>query len=102
MARVRLSKAARSGLLDFRGWLRREAGDAIAEPWIDALLDWMFELSDFPERGTPRPDLGAKLRTRVFRKSVTIAYVVDQGEVTILGVFARGRNITSEAIVPEG
>lgn len=96
MAHVRLSVAARDDLRAYREWLRGEAGDATAEAWMDALLDWIGTLETFPERGTPRPDLGDEFRTRVFRKSVTIAYVVADGEVAILGVFARGRDITAQ------
>lgn len=70
----------------------------IAERWIDALIAWIEELADFPERGTPRPDLGAALRTRVFRRSVTIAYAVSEETVTVLRVFARGRNITADEV----
>ncbi len=40
----------------------------VADRWIDALLAWIESLRDFPDRGTPRPDLRPALRTRVFRR----------------------------------
>lgn len=98
MGKVVLSTAARADLRAYSRWLRVEAGHVTADVWMDALLDWIGELDAFPERGTPRPDLGEELRTRVFRKSVTIAYVVADDIVTILGVFARGRNLTVDAL----
>lgn len=98
MAEIRLSKVARADLRTYRDWLCAEAGQAIADRWTDSLIDWIEELDTFPERGSPRPDLGAEIRTRVFRRRVTIAYVVADDVVTILGIFARGRNIIADAV----
>lgn len=95
MAIIRWESAARSDLRRYRHWLRREAGAAIADPWIAALLDWVDELENFPDRGTPRDDLGTGIRTRVFRRSLTIAYVVDSDRVSILHLFGRGRDVTA-------
>ena len=65
---------------------------------MDALLAWIDLLCDFPERGTPRPDIEVGLRTRVFRRSVTIAYAFSDGTVTVVGVFARGRDVNARAV----
>ena len=101
MAIVTLSVDARRDLRAYRGWLRREAGAATADRWIEALLDWMDALRDFSERGTPRPDLGPEMRTRVFRRSVTIAYVSKDEAVTILRILARGREITADLFIDD-
>lgn len=96
MATVEFNIEARRDLRAYRAWLRKEAGRRIADRWIEALLDWIEKLRDFPDLGTPRPDLRAALRTRVFRRSVTIAYVSVDGRVTVLRVLARGRDLTAE------
>lgn len=96
--RVRLSRNARLDLNDYRDWLREAAGDDVAEAWHVALIDWIGELRTFPQRGSPRPDLAPEVRTRVFRKRVTMAYLVSGDEVIVLRVFGRGRNVTAEAL----
>ena len=98
--RVELSLAARADLGTYDGWLRREAGADIADHWLDELIGWLAELGDFPHMGRPRPDLGAGLRTRVFRRSVIVAYAVGGETVTVFGIFARGRNVTPDLFDP--
>jgi hypothetical protein len=48
-----------------------------------------------PERGSRRDDLGRGIRIVGFERSATIMFQVDirLREVTILGVYYRGRNI---------
>lgn len=98
MPRVRLSADAQADLDDYRAWLLQAAGEGVADAWTDGLLDWIAELRTFPERGSPRPDLRPGIRTRVFRRRVTIAYAVVDDVVTVLRVFGRGRNVTTETL----
>ena len=95
MGSVRWSPRARKDFRDHRYWLRSEAGSRIAEPWIDALSEWVDELRTFPRLGTPRPEFGADVRTRVFRRNITVAYAPDADGVTILRMFGKGRDITA-------
>ena len=95
MRAIRWSPKARRDFRSHRHWLRSEAGSRVAELWIDALVDWVDELREFPRLGTPRSEYGADVRTRVFRRTITIAYVPDANGVTILRMFGKGRNITA-------
>jgi len=52
-----------------------------------------FELAS--ERGSPRSDLRAELRTIGFERRLTIAFSVGEKEVTILRVFRAGEDWTS-------
>lgn len=98
MAVVELSVAVRADLRDDRRWLRGEAGAATAGAHDAAIVAWMDELCASPERGTLRADVGAARRTRVFRRSVTMACAYADETVAVLRVFARGRLIDADAI----
>jgi plasmid stabilization system protein ParE len=53
------------------------------------------KLVDFPERGTPRDDVRAGLRTTVIGKAV-IAYMVDSAEVAIVHIKYGGQELREE------
>ena len=103
MGEVRWSDEADVEFDRYADWIWREAATADAVAWLGALLDWIEQLSDFPRIGTPRDDLNKGLRTRAFRKSVVVAYTVDDvGDVTILRVLSHGRDISpSDFSTPE-
>jgi toxin ParE1/3/4 len=52
-------------------------------------------LSEFPKRGTPRDDLRPGLRTIAWRRRVTIAFVVEDADVVVIGLFYGGRDFES-------
>jgi toxin ParE1/3/4 len=95
MTDVRWEPDARGDLRRYRRWLAREAGAEIAGRCIAALIDQVDELRHFPDQGTPRDDLGRGVRTRVFRRTIVIAYAVRAQEIVVLHVYSRGRNITA-------
>jgi len=74
-------------------YLASEASPDVADHFIGAILDRCERLENFPHRGTPRDDLRPGLRTLSFRRRVTIAYAVDEGQVAILGIFYGGQDI---------
>lgn len=74
------------------------AGLAVAGNYIDGIHDFIDGLTTFPERGTVREGSIPGLRIIGYRRSVSIAFVVRDGMVMILGVFHRGRNITQEEL----
>ena len=78
-----------------RDYIAVFADPAIAERYVDAVIDRCLELYMFPHRGAQRDDLRPGLRTINFRKRVTIAFTVDDGaqKVTILGVCYGGQDL---------
>jgi toxin ParE1/3/4 len=75
-----------------------EAGIPIADDYVDGLLTFIDALEAFPERGTVRESRIPGLRIIGYRRSVSVAFSVRGGDVFILGVFARGRDITDEIL----
>ena len=74
------------------------AGLAIAGNYVGSILDFIDSLRTFPERGTIRQSNIPGLRIIGYRRSVSIAFVVQDDVVMILGVFHRGQNITVEEL----
>ncbi len=64
----------------------------LATGFTDGILDHISQLSEFPNRGTPRDDLRPGLRTIAWRRRVTIAYIVEEHDVVVIGVFYGGRD----------
>ena len=61
--------------------------------FVDRLLDHIATLAEFPERGTPRENIRPGLRTLAWKRRATIAYVVEERDVVIVGVFYAGRDM---------
>ena len=90
--RVTYEPEAREQLNQLYDYIATEASPGIAKGFTDAIVERCERLARFPSRGTPRDDLRAGIRTIAFRRSVTIAYMMYPGRVSILGVFSRGRD----------
>lgn len=89
---VVLDAEAEAQLEDLFLYIAQDASFEIAERFTDAILEQCEALSQCPNRGTPRDDIQPGLRTIAFRRAVTIAYVVGEDRVEVLGVFYRGQN----------
>lgn len=92
---VRYAPEARAQLDALFQYIAHEASPDIAWRFTDAIVDRCESLSDYALRGTPRDDIRPGLRTLPFRRRVTIAYMVQGAEVTILAVFYGGQNIAA-------
>ncbi|MBY5866994.1 type II toxin-antitoxin system RelE/ParE family toxin [Rhizobium leguminosarum] len=75
-----------------------EAGTGIAGDFVHAVITFIEALETFPERGTLREGRIPGLRIIGYRRSVSVAFTVSGDNVSILGVFARGRDITDELL----
>ncbi|NZD48534.1 type II toxin-antitoxin system RelE/ParE family toxin [Rhizobium leguminosarum] len=75
-----------------------EAGTGIAGDFVHAVITFIEALETFPERGTVREGRIPGLRIIGYRRSVSVAFSVSGNNVIILGVFARGRDITDELL----
>lgn len=78
--------------------LATEAGSVIAGDYVDGVITFIEALNIFPERGTVRTGAIPGLRIIGYRRSISVAFTVIGEEVLILGVFARGRDITDEVL----
>jgi len=90
----RVDSAPEAGvqLIALEGYIAREGSPLVASSFVDAIVAQCHRLDMFPRRGSPRDDLRPGLRTTVFRRTVTIAWLVGETMVTIVGVFYRGRD----------
>ncbi|TQX85198.1 MULTISPECIES: type II toxin-antitoxin system RelE/ParE family toxin [Rhizobium] len=75
-----------------------EAGDRIAAEYVDGVMTFIEGLENFPHRGTIRESSVPGLRIIGYKRSVSVAFSVRGDDVLILGVFARGRDITEEVL----
>ncbi len=74
------------------------AGPLVASNYTEGLLDFIESLADFPKRGTIREGRVDGLRIIGYRRRVSIGFVVSDDTVTVLGVFAKGRNVTPDLL----
>lgn len=90
--RIVLTPEAEAQLDALYVYLAGEASLAIATRYIEAVLEKIAGLAEFPHRGTPRDDIQAGMRTIPFRRRLTIAYVASTEVVRIAGVFYAGQD----------
>jgi len=93
--RVELAPGAVEDLAAIQMWLRREAGDGVAERFLARLLDHIAGYEVAPKRGRLREDLRPGLRLAGWRRVVTLAFRVDDepAVVVILAALYRGRDV---------
>lgn len=87
---VIFSPEAEAQLLTIYRWIADGAAPRIAAEFTEAIIEYCEKLESFPERGTRRDDLRPGLRTIGFRQRVTIAFAIEAGVVTIIGIFYGG------------
>jgi plasmid stabilization system protein ParE len=68
------------------------ASPDIAERYISAIITYCEGLSTFPKRGTRRDDVRPGLRITNYKKRAVIAFAVDSGTVSIIGIYYGGQN----------
>ena len=90
--RVIFTPEARDQLDALHAYIAAAADPETASRFVDGIIDHIATLSDFPKRGTPRDDLRMGLRTLAWRRRVTIAFVVEEVDVVIIGIFYGGRD----------
>lgn len=90
---VRFSRAATQHLAAIEAWLETRANSAIAQAFVGEIVADAQSLSEFPERGSPRPDLPRpRLRSISLRRNVTIVYRVDSQAVVIIAIRYAGQD----------
>jgi toxin ParE1/3/4 len=63
---------------------------------VDSIVAHCETFQTFPERGHSRNDLFDGLRVTGFRKRISIAFLIVETEVVIVGIFYAGANYESQ------
>lgn len=93
---VVFSPEASQDLLSLYDWITNAAGHQTAINYLERLERYCNGFSLAAERGTLRSDIRANLRVVGFERNITIAFSVDDNDVTILRLFYRGKDWESE------
>ena len=95
---VRLHELAQAELNYIYETIRDEAGVQTARNYVDGIYDIIDGFTTFPKRGTVRPGPIPGLRIIGYRRTASLAFVVQGDQVAVLGVFRRGQNVTPEML----
>jgi toxin ParE1/3/4 len=87
-----LSPEARDDLIALYGWIADAASPQVAGAYLDRIEAWLRGLDIASERGSLREDIRPGLRIVGFERRLTVAFSVDETQVTILRVFRAGRH----------
>lgn len=90
---VQLSALAIEDLIALQRWVSAEANIPTADGYLARIEERIAALADFPNRGSPRDDLIAGLRTLTFERRLLIAYSVDGKIVTVQRVINALRDL---------
>lgn len=97
--RIVITPETRDQLDSLHGHIAVAANVEIATRFVNGILDHIATLAEFPKRGTSRDDLRPGLRTIPWRRRATIAFMVEERDVVVIGIFYGGRDF--EALLRE-
>ncbi|MBN9698648.1 MAG: type II toxin-antitoxin system RelE/ParE family toxin [Zoogloea sp.] len=90
--RVVFSPEAEEQLAALYRYIAAAASPDIAARYTEAILGYCESLKTFPNRGILRDDIRPGLRITHYRKRTVIAFDVDTGVVSIIGLFYGGQD----------
>lgn len=90
--RIVFTPEARDQLDRLHAYVAAAADVDTASRFTDGIIDHIATLQEFPKRGPSRDDLRPGLRTLAWRRRVTIAFVVEEVDVVVVGIFYGGRD----------
>jgi plasmid stabilization system protein ParE len=90
--RVIFSPEALEQLAALFHYIAEAASPDIAARYTEAIVRYCEGLRTFPLRGAKRDDVRPGLRITHYKKRVVIAFDVDAGEVSIIGIFYGGQD----------
>lgn len=90
--RVVFAPEAEEQLAELYRYIAAAASPGIAERYVNAIIAYCESLETFPLRGTQRDDIRPGLRITNYKGRTVIAFAVDAGQVSILGVFYGGQD----------
>ncbi len=72
--------------------LNVSSSTVVADAYLTRIENFLNKLDLFPLRGTVRDSLRPGIRIIGFERSLTIAFLVEEGRVIVLRIFAGGRD----------
>lgn len=90
---VKLTDQAFDDLIVVRRWVAVRADDDTARAFTVRIEAKMATLESFPERGTPRPEIRADVRSISFERNFIIVYHVETQSVWIDRVVSGRRDL---------
>jgi toxin ParE1/3/4 len=94
---VHFDRGVAEDIEDIRNFVRLAASQAIADAFVERIVFYCEGLGTTPHRGAVRDEIAPGLRVVGWRKTVSIAFQVDEsvGRVLVLGVLYRGRDVAA-------
>lgn len=89
---VILTPEARDQIAAIHDYIAVASTQDIARRFTDAILSHLDTLADYPMIGTARYDLRPGLRTLSHRRRVTIAFIVEDDAVVVIGFYYGGQD----------
>ena len=89
---VAFTPEAQDQLAALYRYIATAATPEIAEHYTNAIVTHCDDLSAFPNRGARRDDIRPGLRITNYKKRAVIAFAVDVGLVSIIGIYYGGQN----------
>lgn len=90
---IRLMPAAEADLDAIYAYIRKQSGSrTVAENYLTRLDEYLSGLELFPERGTVRSEIRKGLRIIGFKRSVSVAFTVEDNTVIVFRILAGGRS----------
>ncbi len=90
--RIVVTPEARDQLGAIYDYIADAASDDIALRFTDGVIGRLDTLAEYPRIGTPRDDLQPGLRTFAHRHRVTIAFIVEDISVIVIGFYYGGQD----------
>lgn len=84
---------ARQDLTDIYDYIAAGTGQQAARAYVTRLRRFCLSLETFPHRGRRRDDLRPGLRLLGYHRQATIAFRIEIEQITILRIYAAGRDI---------
>lgn len=90
---VTFTPEAEQQIVDLHRYITKQSSRAVADAFIDSLLEYLDGFSTFPERGNKRDDIRQGLRVTHFRHRTIIAFAVDNDRVLVAGIYHGGQRV---------
>ncbi|WP_426123262.1 type II toxin-antitoxin system RelE/ParE family toxin [Pararhizobium sp. PWRC1-1] len=90
---VGFDASARADIKDLYRYILVNAGEQVADAYVDRPLTYCAGFERFPKRGIKREDISPRLRLVGYRRQATIAFRIRDNTVTIVRIFYGGRNV---------
>jgi len=90
--RIIVTPEARDQLDAIYDYIAYAATPSIARQFTDGIIDRLAVLTDYPRTGSPRDDIRPGLRTLAYRRRVTVAFMVEEAAVVVIGFYYGGQD----------